>query len=116
VGWVQLDPPTATVRVPIEQEHGFKEVAVRAVITGQVSSGYWVSNVSVEPATVTIVGSPTALKNIPGYVETTEIDISGAEEDISQQVPLALPNGVSVLGEQAVLVKINVVLRRTRWT
>jgi len=108
VGWVQLDPPTATVRVPIEQEHGFKEVAVRAVITGQVSSGYWVSNVSVEPATVTIVGSPTALKNIPGYVETTEIDISGAEEDISQQVPLALPNGVSVLGEQAVLVKINV--------
>ncbi len=108
VGWVKLEPPTVTVRVPIEQEHGFKEVAVRATITGQVGSGYWVSNVSVEPATVTVIGSPTALENIPGYVETTAIDVGGAEENISQQVPLALPNGVSVLGEQAVLVKINV--------
>jgi YbbR domain-containing protein len=108
VGWVTLKPPTATVRVPIEQEHGFKEVAVSAVIAGQVSPGYWVSNISVEPATVTVVGSPSALQNIPGYVETTAIDISGAEEDISQQVPLALPDGVSALGEQAVLVKIKV--------
>lgn len=108
IGWVKLDPPTATVRVPIEQEHGFKEVAVRAVITGQVSSGYWVSNVSVEPATVTIIGNPTSLQNIPGYIETTPIDVSGADDNISQRVPLALPTGVSVLGEQAVLVRINV--------
>ena len=108
VGWVKLEPPTVTVRVPIEQKHGFKEVAVRAVITGQVSSGYRVSNVSVEPATVTVVGSPTALQDIPGYVETTSVDVGGAEEDISQQVPLSLPNGVAVLGEQAVLVKISV--------
>lgn len=108
VGWIKLEPPKVTVRVPIEQEHGFKEVAVRAVITGQVSSGYWVSNVSVEPATVTVIGSPTALKNIPGYIETTAVDVSGAEENISQRVPLALPNGVSVLSEQAVLVRINI--------
>jgi YbbR domain-containing protein len=108
VGWVKLEPPTALVLVPIEQQHGFKEVAVRAAITGQVSSGYWVNNVSVEPATVTVIGSPTALNKIPGYVETTAIDISGAGEDISQQVRLNLPNGVAVLGEQAVLVKINV--------
>ncbi|MBC7250317.1 MAG: hypothetical protein H5T62_08525 [Anaerolineae bacterium] len=108
VGWVKLEPPTASVRIPIEQQHGFKEVAVRAVITGQVRSGYWVSSVSVEPTTVTIIGSPAALKQIPGYVETTAIDVSGAEESISQRVPLALPNGVAVLGEQAVTVKVNV--------
>ncbi|MDY7041757.1 MAG: CdaR family protein, partial [Chloroflexota bacterium] len=108
VGWIKLEPLKVTVRVPIEQEHGFKEVAVSAVVSGQVSSGYWVSNVSVEPAAVTIVGNPTALKNIPGYIETTPIDVSGVDEDVSRQVPLALPNGVSVLGEQAVVVQISV--------
>ena len=103
-----LEPKIVQVRVPIKQLHGFKDVAVRVIMQGQVASGYRVSNVSVEPSIVTIVGSPAIVDQVPGYVETMPLDLTGAQADIIETVPLTLPRGVSVLGEQGVQVHIEV--------
>ncbi|MBM4465193.1 MAG: hypothetical protein FJ014_06540 [Chloroflexi bacterium] len=108
IGWVDIDPPEVTVRVPIEQRLGYKEVAVRPIVEGQVAAGYRISNISVEPSNVTIFGSPLVVEGIPGYLETIPIDVSDAQADVGERVTLTLPQGVTVLGEQAILVKINV--------
>jgi YbbR domain-containing protein len=92
-----ITPAKAHVRVPIEQRFGYRDVSVSAVITGEVASGYWISNINVDPSTVTVIGGPSALSNIPGYVETFEIDVSDATEDIAARVALDLPAGVSVV-------------------
>lgn len=108
VGWVELDPPRVTVKVPIEQRIGFKDASVRVILKGQVAPGYRITNVSVDPSIVTVVGSPASLGQIGGYLETAPIDVSGAKADVVERVTLRMPENVSLLGIQSVLVTVNV--------
>jgi YbbR domain-containing protein len=88
------------VTLPIEQRFGYKDVSVSAVISGQPEPGYWVSNILVSPPRVTIVGNPQVLGSIPGFVETTPINVSKGTADIVQSVPLNLPDGVTVVSSE----------------
>ncbi len=103
-----LNPATVMVHIPVEQRVGYKDVAVRAVLKGSVSSGYWVSNIGVDPPTVTLVGTADALDKIPGFVETLPVVITGAREDVPKRVALNLPSGVSVLNVTDVAVQVSV--------
>lgn len=94
---VELDPSESLITVPIEQRFGYRDVSVKANVQGQPASGYWVSSISVDPATVTLVGGPSVLKDVAGFVETTPIDITGATADVVKRVPLNLPPGASVV-------------------
>jgi YbbR domain-containing protein len=101
LGRLNINPPKAHVTVPIEQRFGYRDVSVSVVITGEVASGYWIGNITVDPSTVTVVGGPSALNSLPGFVETFEVDVSDATEDVAERVALNLPPGVSVVQPEA---------------
>ncbi len=103
---LKVDPPTVKVNIPIEQRVGYKDVAVKAVIAGNVASGYWVSDINVDPATVTLVGAPDALNQVSGFVETEALDVTGAKETMTQRVRLKLPGDVSVLNANDVMLRV----------
>ncbi len=94
---VTLNPAKVTVTVPVEQRFGYRDVSVRVRIKGEVAAGYWISNIAVSPSTVTVVGNPSALKELPGYVETLPVDVTNATANITERVALELPEGVSVV-------------------
>lgn len=94
---LKVTPPKVQVSLPIEQRFGYKDVSVSAVVQGQVAPGYWVSNVSVSPPALTVVGNPQVLSSVPGWIETEPINLSGATSDIIRTVPLRLPDGVTVV-------------------
>ena len=71
-------------------------------------SGYWVSNITVNPSTATIVGSPDAMAKVAGFVETVPIDITGATADLSRRAVLSLPEGLSVLNNEGITVQVSV--------
>ncbi len=103
-----LAPSTVSVHLPIEQRVGYKDVAVKAVVNGNVASGYWVSDIRVDPSTVTLVGAAEALNKIPGFVEAQPIVVTGGRDDIFRRVGLNLPPGVSALSVGDVAVRVTV--------
>ena len=104
---VDVDPSTARIVVPVVQPPGRKEVVVRADVKGLPSPNYRLTGVNVEPQTVVLIGSPSALKEVPGYVETTTLLIEGAIDDVRERLPLILPENVSTL-EDSVVVTVSV--------
>jgi len=109
VSEVAVNPTTVRVVVPITQKPGFRDVAVKVVIQGQVASGYRVSNLTVTPPVITVSSTdPLKVSQLPGFVETEPLDISNANNDISTRLTLNLPDGVSPVGEQKVLVQVTI--------
>ena len=52
--------------------------------------------------------NPTLVDNLPGYVETSPVDLTGAKDDVDVRVALNLPEGISVVGDQTVNVVVGV--------
>jgi YbbR domain-containing protein len=108
VSGLTISPTVVTVKVQVEQRVGYKDVSIKTMLKGAPAPGYWVSNIVVNPSTVTIVGSSDILAKIPGFVETVPIDVSNATADISKRAALALPEGVSVLNSEGAMVQVSV--------
>lgn len=109
---VDLLPDTVAVTLGVSPLAEFCDVTVRAAIKGVPAAGYWVSNITVEPAAVTIQGKPDTIRTMPAVVSTVPIDVTGVSESISRRVSLQLPDDVSVYSAdasgQTVLVRVEV--------
>ncbi len=106
---LSVSPSNAQVTLPVSQQGGYRDVAVKVVIKGQVASGYLLNNLSVFPPVVTVYSADPALVNaLPGVVETEPLDLRGASEGLSTRLALKLPEGVSVVGEQNVQVVVGI--------
>ncbi|NSW53328.1 MAG: hypothetical protein HPY85_12555 [Anaerolineae bacterium] len=104
-----LSPSDITVTQPITQKYGYRNLVVKVVVKGTVAGGYRVTNVSSYPAVVTVFSvNPDLVLDLPGYVETEPLDITGAVDDVDVLLPLALPSGVSVVGENQVQVQVGI--------
>jgi len=105
---VKMSPATVEITIPVEPRSGYKEVSVIAVTSGRVDFGYWISNIAVNPSTVTLVGSPLAVQRVPGFVKTEPVEVEGAHGVITKTVGLVLPEGVAVEGQDGVEVVVDV--------
>ncbi len=94
-----LTPASIRATVPISLLGGFRDVAVKVVVTGQIAAGYRLENISVFPPIVTVFASDPELVNaLPGVVETQPLDLEGARDDISIRLSLALPEDITIVG------------------
>lgn len=110
VSGITIVPGEANINQVVNQRFGYRNVVVKVVATGQVADGYRLTNISVFPPTVTVFSTdPQIVSDLPGYVETLPLDISGAKDDLDMSIGLNLPEGVQVVGdENDVLVRVGV--------
>jgi len=101
-------PKTVTVYVPIEQRKGFAEKTILPKTKGQPAKDYIMTGITVVPTTITLFGDPVTLAQMPPFVETVQVDISGATEDIEERVPVVLPEAVAAVGSQSVVVHVRI--------
>lgn len=109
---VSLQPTQVQVNVPIRRRLNALDVGVRAVITGTLPPGYWLSGLSVNPNGVTLRGNRDQLAEMNGFVDTLAVDISQATGDLSVDIPLDLPPGVQAVDSEGDLIKTVSVLAR----
>lgn len=104
-----INPETVLTSVPIIQQGGFRDVAVKVVVTGQQAPGYRLENISVFPPVITVFSTdPTLVSSLPGVVETQPLDLQDAREDISTRLSLDLPDNVTLIGAQTVQVQVSI--------
>ncbi|RMG62262.1 MAG: hypothetical protein D6709_12190 [Chloroflexi bacterium] len=106
---VGITPSIAAVRVPMEQLSNFKDLAVRVRPTGQPAEGYAITSISASPQVVTVFGPRDAIQQLPGFIDTLEVSVAGATQDVEQRVGLNLPPNVSPIADNmTVLVRVRI--------
>ena len=109
VAGVSWTPEQIEVQVGVRKRLGFKpDVTVIPDLHGDPASGYRRGSVSVEPSIVTLAGLPSVLDELPGFVRTQPISVTGATGDVTARATLTVPNGVMVVGTQYVTVTLKV--------
>ncbi len=106
---ITIHPETAQVKLPVSQQGGYRDMAVKVIVHGQIASGYRLENISVFPPVVTVYSSdPTVVNALPGVVETQPLDLQDAKDNLTTRLQLNLPPGISVVGEQTVLIQAGI--------
>ena len=108
VPYVTLSPSATLAVVRLQPLGGFRDLAVKIELRGTVAPGYLTTNVSVNPQVVTVFGSSAALEALPGFISTEPVSVTDATADINSRVRLALPPGVSYLGDPTVQVDVKI--------
>ena len=109
VSGVNITPAEVAVTQPIFLQGGYRNVIVRVETVGQPADGYKLTNITVSPLNVVVFSSdPQLVNDLPGYVETLPVDLTDAVDDIDSYVAIDLPEGVTMVGDQFVLVQVSI--------
>ncbi len=109
VSGASILPGTIQATIPIIQQGGYRDLAVKVVTVGNPASGYSLTSVSAFPPIVTVYSADTnTIESMPGYVETSPLDLGGASQDIQKQLSINLPPGVTLIGDQTVMVIVGI--------
>ena len=104
---ITINPESARANIPVSQQGGFRDVAVKVVVRGQVAAGYRLENISVFPPVVTVFAEdPELVSKLPGVVETQPLELQDAKQDIATRLSLNLPENVTIVGAQTVQVQV----------
>jgi YbbR domain-containing protein len=109
VSGLTVNPENAQVHLPITQQGGYRDIAVKVVVHGQVADGYRLTNILVYPPVLTIYSiDPKLVNTLPGYVETEPLNLNGVSQNIETRLGFNLPAGISVVGEQTAQVQVGI--------
>ncbi len=97
VSYIEFSPKTVTVSVPVRALSGYRDLAVKAKVVGQPAPGYRITNVTVRPTIVTVVGRSSAIQSASGYLETEPINLEDATQSMTITAFLQTPEGITVL-------------------
>ena len=106
---VTVLPGNVLLSLSVIQQGGYRDLAVKVMTVGNPASGYSLTSVAAFPPIVTVYSANSDTVGLmPGYVETSSLDLSGAKEDIEEQLAINLPPGVTLIGKQSVTVKVGI--------
>jgi YbbR domain-containing protein len=108
VPYVKLALEGVDVRIPIELSTYYRPLAVKVTLEGQIAYGYRITEISVEPPSVTASGLPSIIAALPGFIETEPISIEGAQADVVERPALNIPSEVSVVMDEQPVVRVSI--------
>lgn len=100
-----LVPDRVQVDVTILPAPTYKVLPVAPQVSGQVAVGYEIVGLLADPSTITVTGSPDALRDLT-TLQTKPINVGGASSDLAVNADPDLPAGVALARPQQILVRV----------
>lgn len=108
VPYVRTTTDEVEVRVPIELSVYYRPLVIKVVLEGQFASGYRITDISVDPPSVTVFGAPNVIAALPGYIETAPVNLDGAQDDVVARPALIVPPDVSLVLDEQPVVRVSI--------
>ncbi|HEY6958090.1 MAG TPA: CdaR family protein [Candidatus Limnocylindria bacterium] len=106
---LQVEPGVVVVTVPLLPTATTRTVPVLWTLKGAVAPGFWISQITTDPVTVTVSGDQAKLATLD-RIETQAVDVTGLAASKTLATALVLPDGVSFLkGDASAAVSVTVV-------
>ena len=101
------------ITLQITKIENIRRLLVIPVLEGQdeleAEGFYRVARISVSPQEVAVFSAePEALEALPGYLQTVPVNVADRTDDFEERVPLELPPGFILIGEQTALVQVEI--------
>lgn len=107
VSGMSFDPEFVKITAPIQQQLDYKTLALHVSFAGEPASGFRVTDISNDPTTVVVQGSPALLADL-NVLETDPVALTGVTQSVSSQVKVQLPIGVTLSPGQPETVQVRV--------
>jgi YbbR domain-containing protein len=107
-------PAEVIVNVPIVKASNVKTVGIKVNTTGNPANGYWISQITTEPMTVTVTASEATVTQLT-YIGTAPVSINDLNKNTTINTTLAPPAGVSVL-DKIEQVKVTITVSKNQAT
>ncbi|HBC92370.1 MAG TPA: hypothetical protein DCZ10_05580 [Pelotomaculum sp.] len=104
---VTLIPASVQVVVPVVNTLASKNVPVSPQITGSAAAGFAVKRSAGDPASVQIFGPVEVIDSID-EIRTEPVDIQGADKNVTKEVGLVTPAGVTAVQPDRVKVLVEI--------
>lgn len=103
-----FSPTEVVVNLPIVKAGRTKTVGIKVKTEGAVKSGFWASQITVDPNIISITGNSEALTNTK-FIETEAINVDGLSANKTFTTSLTPPAGVVLLDSiDSVKVTVNI--------
>jgi YbbR domain-containing protein len=107
---VDVEPPTAHVRIAVFRDAESRPLPVTPAVTGAPAPGFAIAGIAVDPLIVSVEGEADAILGLT-EAPTEPVPVNGATQDVVQNVGLVLPDGVQPAGGGDVRVRVTVTIR-----
>jgi YbbR domain-containing protein len=102
---VDVSPATARIQIPVFSDRQTRSVPVNPVVTGTPAAGFEIASITFEPSVVLVEGDADALVDLV-RADTEPISTSGLSESTTFDVGLALPDGIDLVADGPVVVRV----------
>jgi YbbR domain-containing protein len=92
---LDFQPQYVNVVVAIQQVVNYKTLPVHAPVEGAPAPGYVVTDITVQPTTLTAYGPPNVLEPL-NFLETAPVSIGGATQTVQVNITVPLTNGLTL--------------------
>ena len=92
---VTFNPNKVRAKIAIVKGTNNKSVGIKVNLTGNPEDGYFVSKITTSPTVINITGQSNSLQST-NYLETQNVDITGANGDIEKDILVKVPDGIAL--------------------
>ena len=104
---VDVKPATVHVTIPVFIDRQSRTVPVNPVLNGTPAPGFRIAAVEVDPQTVLVQGDADELRELV-VADTGPVQVFGATSDVTVDVDVALPEGITVANGTRVRVIVRI--------